>query len=167
MTYFFILAAFNIVSLSLTLAIFITACLGVGLFGFILLGTNSLCLLDLEICLLPLRKVFSHYFFTYTLYHFLCLFFWNSYNVNVSTLNVVPEATYSLQFLELAFDFAGTISTILSSRSLSCFLLTDLMLIPSNLFFFLVIVFFISDWFFVTFSNSLKCSPSLEKVAPV
>lgn len=42
MSHSFPLAAFRILSLSLTFAILVMICLGVGLFGFILFGTSVL-----------------------------------------------------------------------------------------------------------------------------
>ena len=58
----FSLAALKILSLSPTFSILIMMCLGVGLFGFILLGT--LCFLDHYVYILhQVRDVFYHYFF--------------------------------------------------------------------------------------------------------
>ena len=66
-------------------------CLGVGVFGFILFGT--LCCLDLDAYFLcQVRKVFSHYFFVWSLYPLLSLFsFWDLYDIDVLMLDVVPE----------------------------------------------------------------------------
>ena len=63
----FFLSAFNILSLSLCFAVLIIVCLGVVLFGLILL-----CFLDLDVCFLSqVRDVFSYCVFRCVLCHFL------------------------------------------------------------------------------------------------
>ena len=71
----FSFAALKILSLSVTFAILIMMCLGLGLFASHLFGT---CFLDLHVFFLhQIREVFCHYFFTYVL-NFLLSFlsFW-------------------------------------------------------------------------------------------
>ena len=86
----FFLAAFNILSLCLISAILIKICLGLALFVLVLFGT--LCLLDLKVCFPFLCEGnFPCY---------VCPFpslslssFWDPYNANVSTLDVVLEVS--------------------------------------------------------------------------
>ena len=93
----FSLAAFKILSLSLTFGLLIMTCLGMGLFASILFGT-SLCFLDLHVYFLhQIREVFFHYFFKQISSFLLFLFsFCHPYDVNVGPLEVVSEAVYTI-----------------------------------------------------------------------
>ena len=84
---------FNLLSLSLIFASFITMCLGVFLLGFILPGTARF--LDLaDYSFSPIREVSSYYLFRYFFGFSLSLFsFCNNYNVNVGAFNDVPEVS--------------------------------------------------------------------------
>ena len=90
------LAAFKILSLSLTFGIWIVMCLGVGLFASILLGT--LCFLDLHVYFLhQIREIIFHYFFKYISNFLLFLFsFWHPYDANVGIFEVVSMASYTI-----------------------------------------------------------------------
>ena len=115
----FSLAAFKICSLCLIFVNLINMCLGVFHLGFILFGT--LGFLDLGDYFLPhFREVFNYYLLEYFLMAFLFVSFWDSYESNVGTFDIVPEApevvfiSFNSFFLSALF-----ISTILSSTSLS------------------------------------------------
>lgn len=99
----FSLVAFKI--LPLTFAIFIMTCHGVGLFGFILFGTDSLCYLGLDVCFFPqVREIFS-YFFKYIFCPFLFPF-WVTCSVNVSTPDVVPRSLKLSSFFKIPSLFS-------------------------------------------------------------
>ena len=78
-------------------------CLGAGLFGFILLVT--LCFLDLYVYFLhQIREVFCHFFqigFQFLVHSLFS--FWHPHDVNVSMLEVVPEAPYTIFIFFLRF----------------------------------------------------------------
>lgn len=68
--------------------------LDVALFGFVLFGTPGGPWAWKSISTPQVLEKFSYYAFRYGLFPFLFLFsLWNLYNVNVTTLDVVPEAT--------------------------------------------------------------------------
>ena len=92
----FSLAAFKILSLSLTLGILIVLRFGVGLFASTLFGT--LHFLDLHVYVLhQIRDVFCHYFFDkFSNFLLFLFFFWHLYEANVGPLEVVPEAAYTI-----------------------------------------------------------------------
>ena len=88
----FFLAAFNILPLYLVFVSLISRCLGVFLLGFILYGT--LCLLELiDYFLFHVGEIFSYNLFKNFLIPFLFLFFWDSYNSNVGTFDIVLGAS--------------------------------------------------------------------------
>ena len=89
---FFSLAAFNICSLCLIFVNLTDMCLGVFHLGFIPFGT--LGFLDLGDYFLPhFREVFNYYILKHFLMVFLLVFFWESYDLNVGTFNIVPEVS--------------------------------------------------------------------------
>ena len=71
-------------------------CFGVGLFTSILFGT--LCFLDLHVYFLhQIREVLFHFFFKQISNFLLFLFsFWQPYDVNVGTLEVVLDVAYTI-----------------------------------------------------------------------
>ena len=89
----FSLAAFNICSLCLIFVSLINMFLGVFHLGFILFGILSF--LDLGGYFLPhFRKLFNYYLLKYFLMVFLFVFvFWDSYDSNVGTFDIVPEVS--------------------------------------------------------------------------
>ena len=68
-----------------------------------------LCLLDLVVCFLSqVRDVFSSYVFRYVLHWFLFPFcFWDQYNANISTLDVVSQvcSTFIISFYSIVLLF--------------------------------------------------------------
>ena len=86
----------------------------------------------------PIREAFNYYLLKYFLMTFLFLFFWDSYDSNVGTFNIVPEVSevvlISFNYFFL-FSSVSFISTILSSISL---ILSSasviLLLVPSRMF---------------------------------
>ena len=113
------LAAFNSCSLCLIFVSLINMFLGVFHLGFILFGTLSF--LDLGGYFLPhFRKLFNYYLLKYFLMVFLFVFvFWDSYDSNVGTFDIVPEVSEVVLISFNSFFFSATfISTILSSTSL-------------------------------------------------
>ena len=113
------LAAFNSCSLCLFFVSLINMFLGVFHLGFILFGTLSF--LDLGCYFLPhFRKLFNYYLLKYFLMVFLFVFFfWDSYNSNVGTFDIVPEVSEVVLISFNSFFFSATfISTILCSTSL-------------------------------------------------
>lgn len=78
---------------------FITMCIGVNLFGFILLTVVEV-LWNVHSCLPWIWKVFSHYFFKYLIISFLYPFsFWESQNSYISVL----DGSHRLYFLHSFF----------------------------------------------------------------
>ena len=148
---------------SLTFVILIKRCLCMGLFGLILLD-DSVFPVPGNLC--PSsgwERVFSHNFIKYTFYLLLTrLSFWGPYIANVGKIDVVLEVLrlfLSILFLNLFFFLYSEwmISIIQSSRSLMCSSVsTNLLLIPSGVFFVLAIVFFSNDWFLFIFSSFLS-----------
>ena len=117
-TCYFHFAGFKNVSLSLTFIILITMCLGVGLFGFILLGT--FCASWTWICFLPRLENFQPVFLQT---FFLCpsLFsFSKPYNANISVRDVIPKILFCPHFLKILLFYCPhwVIVTVLSSRLL-------------------------------------------------
>lgn len=99
----FSVAAFKILSLSLTFVILIRAYIGINVFGFILFGI--LCFLDVDICSFSrLGKLSVIISSNKLFYPFLSLFsFWDPHNVNASVLvssrlDVFPEVSSSDPF---------------------------------------------------------------------
>ena len=88
----FSLAAFNICSLCLIFVNLINMCLGVFRFGFV---WDCVGFLDLGDYFLPhFREVFNHYLLKYFLMAFLFVFFfWDLYDLNIGTFNIVPEVS--------------------------------------------------------------------------
>ena len=123
---------------------------------------ESLCSLELSDCFFPqVRKVFSYYLFKYFLRPFLSLSsFCNSYNVNISMLDVVPEVLNFPHFFSLFFLFSGNdfhYSVFQLTYLFFCFCFS-LLLTPSSVFFISFIVFFNSIWLLLTFPNVLLTS---------
>ena len=88
----FSLAAFNICSLCLIFVNLINMCLGVFCLGFILFVTLWFYWTWVIISSPILGKVFNYYLLKYFLMVFLFIFvFWDSYDSNVGTFNIVPE----------------------------------------------------------------------------
>ena len=92
-TCYFSLAAFNILSLCLSLLawlICVLMCFSLGL-----TCRDSLCFLDLiDYFLSHVGEVFNYHFFKVFLTAFLFLFFlWDPYNSNVGVFNIVPKAS--------------------------------------------------------------------------
>ena len=89
----FSLAAFNICSLCLIFVNLINMCLGVFCLVFILFG--NLCFLVLgDYFLSHFREVFNYYLLKYFLMVFLFVFFfWDFYDLNVGSFNIVPEVS--------------------------------------------------------------------------
>ena len=133
----FSLVVFYILSLSLIFVILIIICLCVFLLGFILPG--SLHFLDLVGYLLShVWEVFSYYLFKCFLMSFISLFsFWDPYNANIDTFNVVPEVSLDVFFFIFSIFYSvAVISTILSFRSLfHSSASVILLLIPSSVLF--------------------------------
>jgi len=151
---YFSLAAFNICSLCLIFINLINMCLGV-----FCLGLSSLGFLDLGGYFLPdFKDVFNYYLLKNFLMDFLFVFFfWDSYDSNVGTFNIVPEvsAVVLISFNSF-FLFASCISTILSFTSLVLSSASViLLLVPSKVFLISVIALFIIDQFFFISSRSL------------
>ena len=101
------------------------------------------------------RGIFSYYFLQKISLP-LSISFLDSYNGNVSMLDVFSEfSKYSPQ-KKFFFRSAWVISTLLSSSLLiHSSVSSNLLLILSNVYFILVIAIFSSVWFFFLFSNSL------------
>ena len=104
---------------------------------------DSLGFLDLCDYFLPqFREVFNYYLKYFLMVFLLVFFFWDSYDSNVGTFNIVPDVSeIVLIFFNSFFFFSlsvSLISTILSSTSL---ILSSasviLLLVPSSVFFFL------------------------------
>lgn len=155
---------------------------------FVILIKRCLCRVSLgSFCLVTLfpvpgnlcpssgsERVFSHNFIKYTFYLLLTrLSFWGPYIANVSKIDVVLEVLrlfLSILFLNLFFFLYSEwmISIIQSSRSLMCSSVsTNLLLIPSGVFFILAIVIFSNDWFlFIFFSSLSKTSLYLSILSP-
>ena len=79
--------------------------------------------------------------------------------MNASAVDVVPEFPYIFLFLLNSYFFyllSWVISSSLSSSSLiCCFVSSTLLLSASSEFFISNVAFFISDWFYFTFSSPL------------
>ena len=116
-------------------------CLGVGLFGFILIGT--LCASCSWPGFPPLRvsKVFCHYFFKQVFYPLLLFFlFWDCYDSNLLRFTLswssLKLSSYflSLFFVQLVYViFLSTLSfSLVIQSSASC----RLIVIPSGVFFY-------------------------------
>ena len=105
-TCFFSLAAFDILSLSCIFATLLTPCLGVFLFGLILFGTLCAFWTWMSVSFPSFGKfsaIISSNMFSAP---FLSLFsFWDSYNANVSMLDVVSEVSNSPHFFLFFFSF--------------------------------------------------------------
>ena len=107
----FSLAVFNICSLCLIFLSLIDMCLGVFQLGFILFGT--LHFLDLGGYFLPHFRKVLNYYRKHFLMPFLFVFFsWDTYDLNVGALNIVPEVSediltsfYSLLFFPLCIIY--------------------------------------------------------------
>ena len=93
-----------------------------------------------------IREVFNYNLFKYFLRPFVFLSFWDPYNSNVGAFKVVPEVSETvLNSFRYLFCSAVVISTILSSRLLSHFSVSViLLLIPSREFLISFIVLFIT-----------------------
>ena len=101
----FSLAAYKILSLSLTFGILIMMCFGVVLFGSNLFGT--LCFLDLYLYFLhQIREVFFHYFFPIS-FQFLALslLLLAFYDSDVAMFGDVPEKPYTIPVFFSSFFF--------------------------------------------------------------
>ena len=90
---YFSLVAFNDFSLSLIFVDLITMCLGVFLLGFILPGTLCTSWTWMAISFPTLGKFSTIISSSIFLGPFSLLSFWDSYNENVGTFNVVPEVS--------------------------------------------------------------------------
>ena len=91
----FSVAAFKIISLSLSFGILTVTCLGVVLFVSILFGT--LGFLDLYVYFLhQIREVFFHYFSQYVFNFLLFLFSWHPYDSDVGEFGNVLEVSYTI-----------------------------------------------------------------------
>ena len=97
----FSLAAFNILSLCLIFVSLINVCLSV--FFLVYPVWDSLCFLDFIDYFLPhVGEVFNYNLFKYFLRPFpFFFFFWDAYNSNVGTFNVVPEVSKLFSFFFL------------------------------------------------------------------
>ena len=140
-------SAFNTLSLSLIFAFLIITFLGVALFG--LIQFRTLWFLDLDVCFFSqVSEVFSYSFFKYVSCPFLSLFsFWDSYNVNVSRLDIflgsLKWSSFLFFFFFLFFCSVSVISTTLSSSLLICSSVSsNLLLIPSRYFRLLLLLLF-------------------------
>ena len=84
---------FLLLRVCLSFAILIAVCLGVNIFGVILLETLH-CFPDLNVCFLSqVKEVFSYYFSNKFSALFSLSSFWDPYNANVNMINVVPETS--------------------------------------------------------------------------
>ena len=89
-------------SLSLTLGIVITKCLGVGLFEFILFRTLCASCTCMSIFFTRLGKFLSSFF--KEVFQLLTLFpLLHPHNANVGMLEVIPEAPYTILILRVFF----------------------------------------------------------------
>ena len=117
----FSLASFNICSLCLGFVNLINICLRVFL-SWVYLVWDLLGFLDFGGYFLPhYREIFNYYLLTYFLMPILfVLFFWDSYDLNVGTFNIVAEVSEVVLISFNSFFFfslsASFISTILSPR---------------------------------------------------
>ena len=134
---------------------------------------DSLGFLDLDGYFLPhFREVFNYYLLKYFLMPFPFVFFWDNYDLNLGTFNIVPEVSevvlISFNSFFFFFLYASFISTILSSISLilssaSVILLLD----PWRVFLISFIALFIIYWLFLISSSSaaaklLQSCPTLS-----
>ena len=87
--YCFFLRAFNICSLCLIFVNLINMCLGVFCLGFILFRTLWVSWTWMAISF----PILNYYLLKYFLMPFLFVFFWDSYDSNVGTFNIVPEVS--------------------------------------------------------------------------
>ena len=100
----FSLAAFNIYSLCLIFVSLISMCLGVFHLGFILFGTLSF--LNLGGYFLPhFRDVFNYYLKYFLMPFLFVFFFWDSYDLNVGTFNIVSEGSEAVLISFNSFFF--------------------------------------------------------------
>ena len=83
-------------------------------------------------------EVFNYYLLKYFLMVFLSVFFWDSYDSNVGSFNIVPEVSEIVFISLIRFSFFlsdSFISTILSSTSLILSSASvNLLLVPSRVF---------------------------------
>ena len=100
----FSLAAFKILSLSLTFCILIMMCLAVGLFGSILFGTICTSWTYMSISFTTLGKFSVIIFFKWVFNFLLALFsLQHPHEIYIGMLEVVPEAPYTLFILLNSF----------------------------------------------------------------
>ena len=106
--------------------------------GFLYLGDDFLP---------HLRQVFHYYLLKYFLMAFLFVFFWDSYDSNIGTFNIVPEVSEVVLISFYSFFLSSSfISTILSSTSLILSSASVILLLaPSRVLLILVIALFIID----------------------
>ena len=138
-------------------------CLSLNLFGFILFGILCVFWTWMSVSF-QVREVFGYFFLKYILCPFLSLFpFWDLYNEKISTPYGAPRDVLNyLHFFFNSFFFflltAWVTPTTLSSQWNSSPVYSSVspnLLIPYNVFFISIIVFFSFVWFFFIFSNSL------------
>ena len=127
-------------------------CLGVGLFGFLLIEILCASWICLTFSLIKLEKFSIITFFRQVFYPLLFfLSFWYPYYVDIIMFHVVLQLPYHLFIISeplfLFFLFLGAFFSALSSGSLIQYSASSsLILIPSTVFFSSEIVFFISSW---------------------
>ena len=113
---------------------------------------DPLCFLDLYVYFLyQVREVFCN-FFSNRFSLFSLPFFWHPCDMNVDTIEVVPQAPYSFLRRGIFFTFFCSYWVLFASfysKLLIWFLASStLLLVPYKLLFILVSVSFISDWSF-------------------
>ncbi|KAF6327521.1 hypothetical protein mRhiFer1_008242 [Rhinolophus ferrumequinum] len=153
------LAAFRILSLSLSFAILTIMCLGVDLFGLILVGTLCTSWTCMLVSFIRLGK-FSD-IITSNMFSIPCLL---SSPSGIPMMRMLLRLMLSQRSLRpsslffILFSFCCSvwvISATLSSKSLiRSSASSSLLVIPSSEFLISVIVFFSSNWFFVMISTS-------------
>lgn len=116
---------------------------------------GTLCFLDRGWLLSQVRKVLSHYFFKFSVCFFLSFFFLRDlpYNVMLSQRPLTSFSCFRNSLFVLMFwlvDFTSLSSSLLIRSPM----LIDLLLVPSNVFFTSVLVFFMLAWLFLILFNS-------------
>lgn len=123
-----------------------------------------LCFRNLNVCFLSqVRKIFSNYFSYKFSVSFSLFLFWNSYNSNVSMLNIVPMSLKISFFLNYFFLFA-ILTTLFFRYLIHSSVLINLMLILCSVFFFSFQLLYYSALigsflYFLTLCWSYHCVP--------